>query len=75
MFAGLNIMLIFAPVKRTKENENNDRKNILVVALITTPTVVREQCSYVYTSKKILQIMKESCRNLRQDSFFYPLPQ
>ena len=26
---------------------------LLVVAPVTTPTVVREQCSYVYTSLKI----------------------
>ncbi len=41
-------MLIFAPVKTKKDNENNIGKYILVVASVTTPTVVREQCSYVY---------------------------
>ena len=39
--------------KITKDNENNVSKYILVVAPVTTPTVVREQCSYVYTSLKI----------------------
>ena len=46
-------MLIFASVKTKKDNENNILKYILVVAPVTTPTVVREQCSYVYTSLKI----------------------
>ena len=32
---------------------NNASKYILVVAPVTTPTVVREQRSYVYTSLKI----------------------
>ena len=41
------------PHKITKDNENNVSKYILVVAPVTTPTVVREQCSYVYTSLKI----------------------
>ena len=41
-------MLIFASVKTKKDNENNVRKYILVVASVTTPAVVREQCSYVY---------------------------
>jgi transcriptional regulator with XRE-family HTH domain len=36
-----------------KVNENNVSKYILVVAPVTTPTVVREQRSYVYTSLKI----------------------
>ena len=41
-------MLIFASVKNKKDNENNVRKYIFVVASVTTPAVVREQCSYVY---------------------------
>ncbi len=43
-----NKVLIFVAVKTKKDNENNVRKYILVVAPFTTPTVVREQCSYVY---------------------------
>ena len=35
-------------IKQKKVNENNVRKYILVVAPVTTPTVVREQRSYVY---------------------------
>ena len=41
------------PHKTSKDNENNVSKYILVVAPVTTPTVVREQRSYVYTSLKI----------------------
>ncbi len=41
-------MLIFAPDKMKKDNENKIRKYILVVAPVTTLTVVREQRSYVY---------------------------
>lgn len=41
-------VLIFATVKTKKDNEDNTHKYILVVAPVTTPTVVREQCSYVY---------------------------
>ena len=39
---------VFAPDKTKKVNENNVSKYILVVAPVTTPTVVREQRSYVY---------------------------
>lgn len=42
-----NKVFIFASVKTKKENANYI-KYILVVAPVTTPTVVREQCSYVY---------------------------
>ena len=48
-----SVCTIFAFDKIKKVNENNVRKYILVVAPVTTPTVVREQCSYVYTSLKI----------------------
>lgn len=41
-------MTTFAIVKQQKDNENKIRKYILVVASVTTPTVVREQRSYVY---------------------------
>ncbi len=47
-FGVSNIVLIFAHVKTKKDNENSIHKYILVVAPVTTPTVVREQCSYVY---------------------------
>lgn len=39
--------------KIRKDNENNASKYILVVVFVTAPAVVREQCSYVYTSLKI----------------------
>ena len=48
LFAVSNKVSIFAPNKITKDNENNVSKYILVVAPVTTPTVVREQRSYVY---------------------------
>lgn len=42
-------MCLYLPrSKIKKDNENNVRKYILVVASVTTPAVVREQCSYVY---------------------------
>lgn len=42
-------MCLYLPLlKQKKDNENNVRKYILVVAPVTTPAVVREQCSYVY---------------------------
>ena len=53
LFVVSNKVSIFAPNKITKDNENNVSKYILVVAPVTTPTVVREQRSYVYTSLKI----------------------
>ena len=40
--------LYLSSIKQKKDNENNVRKYILVVAPVTTPTVVREQRSYVY---------------------------
>lgn len=43
-----NRLLTFAHVKNKKDNEGKFCKYILVVASITTPTAVREQCSYVY---------------------------
>ena len=46
-------MAIFVPVKPRNDNENYISKYILVVASVTTLTVVREQRSYVYTSLKI----------------------
>ena len=48
LFVVSNKVSIFAPNKITKDNENNVSKYILVVAPVTTPTVVREQRSYVY---------------------------
>ena len=60
---------LYLPKIKEKRNENNDSKYILVVASVTTPTVVREQCSYVYTSIKVIRYLKEPCRNLRQGSF------
>ncbi len=42
LFAISNKVFIFAPHKITKDNENNVSKYILVVAPVTTPTVVRE---------------------------------
>jgi hypothetical protein len=36
---------------RTKSNEISIRSYILVVAPVTTPTVVREQCCYVDTNR------------------------
>ena len=54
LFVISNNVFIFAAEKKIiKDNEYNDSKYILVVAPVTTPTVVREQCSYVYTSLKI----------------------
>lgn len=47
-FGSSNNVLTFAPDKTKKGNENNVHKYILVVAPVTTPTVVREQRSYVY---------------------------
>ncbi|CDB11092.1 unknown [Bacteroides sp. CAG:633] len=47
-FGVSNKMTTFAIVKQQKDNENKIRKYILVVAPVTTPTVVREQRSYVY---------------------------
>ena len=41
LFAVSNKVSIFAPNKITKDNENNVSKYILVVAPVTTPTVVR----------------------------------
>ena len=43
-----SVCTVFAADKTKKVNENNVRKYILVVASVTTPAVVREQCSYVY---------------------------
>ena len=43
-----SVCTVFAPDKTKKVNENNVSKYILVVAPVTTPTVVREQRSYVY---------------------------
>ena len=51
LFVVSNKVSIFAPI--TNDNENYISKYILVVASVTTPTVVREQRSYVYTSLKI----------------------
>jgi hypothetical protein len=39
-FGVSNKVLIFAPVKTKKDNENNVHKYILVVAPVDTPTVV-----------------------------------
>ena len=45
---GITNAIIHGYNENKKDNENNVRKYILVVAPVTTPTVVREQCSYVY---------------------------
>lgn len=44
-----NKVLIFAVVKQQQDNEKSISKYILV-ALFTTPTVVREQRSCIYTN-------------------------
>ncbi len=44
----IQFALSLPPDKTKKVNENNVSKYILVVAPVTTPTVVREQRSYVY---------------------------
>ncbi len=61
---------IYLPTNNNKSysNENNDGTYKLV-ALLTTPTVVREQRSCIYTIRKILL---RALSHLRQGSFYLP---